>query len=29
LLGGAMLLASITALTIHGVRRVKPPPLVT
>ena len=28
LLGGAILLASITALTIHGVRRSKPPPLV-
>ena len=29
LLGGVILLASITALTIHGVRRSKPPPLVT
>ena len=29
LLGGAILLASITGLTIHGVRRMKPPPLVT
>ncbi len=29
LLGGAILFASITALTIHGVRRSKPPPLVT
>jgi drug/metabolite transporter (DMT)-like permease len=29
LLGGAILLASITALTIHGARRSKPLPLVT
>ena len=29
LLGGAILFASITALTIHGARRSKPPPLVT
>jgi DME family drug/metabolite transporter len=29
LLGGAILLSSIAALTLHGVRRSKPPPLVT
>ena len=29
LLGGMILFASITALTIHGARRSKPPPLVT
>jgi drug/metabolite transporter (DMT)-like permease len=29
LLGGTILFASITALTIHGARRSKPPPLVT
>ena len=29
LLGGAILLASIAAQTIHGVRRSKPPPMVT
>ena len=29
LLGGAILLVSITALTLHGVRRAKPPPMVT
>jgi drug/metabolite transporter (DMT)-like permease len=29
LLGGAILFASIAALTIHGARRSKPPPLVT
>ena len=28
LLGGTILFASITALTIHGARRSKPPPLV-
>lgn len=28
LLGGAILLASIAALTLHGVRRSKPPPMV-
>lgn len=29
LLGGAILLGSIAALTLHGVRRSKPPPMVT
>jgi drug/metabolite transporter (DMT)-like permease len=29
LLGGAILFASIAALTIHGARQSKPPPLVT
>lgn len=29
LLGGAILLASVTGLAIHGVRRMRPPPLVT
>ena len=29
LIGGAILLGSITALTLHGVRRAKPPPMVT
>ena len=29
LLGGAILLASIAAQTIHGVRRSKPPPMIT